>query len=108
MKKKQSRNGNPSDIASLTFHNWFGEIMDRIKCKTTEKDKGIIMLNKIEGYFNIGPLDRQVFREKLREREIKDFEEMEKQADERRKVEWTRDEKGKIVSPFKDIEKNKG
>lgn len=100
-KKKFNRSGRQADIAQLTFHGWFGDLMDRIKAKTTEKEKGIMMLDKIENQFNISEVDRKSFRKELKEREEKEFDEMREQAKERKdKDPFTRDEQGNIVSPF--------
>ncbi|KKN20300.1 hypothetical protein LCGC14_0937120 [marine sediment metagenome] len=105
-KKKFNRSGRQADIAQLTLHGWFGDLIDRIKAKTTEKEKGIMMLDKIENQFNISQMDREAFRKVMKEREKEDFEEMKEQARERRKGDpFTRDEKGNIVSPFRSKEK---
>lgn len=100
-KKKFNRSGRQADIAQLTFHGWFGDLMDRIKAKTTEKEKGIMMLDKIENQFNISEVDREDFRKEMKEREEKEFDEMREQAKERKnKDPFTRDLMGNIISPF--------
>jgi len=95
-------------IATLTFNDWkYGHsIIDRIRGKVTEKNKGLIMLDKLESYFGINDFDKNDFRKKMKEKEEKDFDDMIKQANERKllfktePVKWTRDEKGRIISPF--------
>jgi len=101
-KRKFNRAGSKADIATLTIHGWFGDLIDRIRAKTNEKERGMLMVNKLENYFNINEFDRKIFRQKLLEREKRDFKEMEEQAKliEVKPIKWTRDETGKIVSPF--------
>ena len=105
-KKKFNRSGRQADIAQLTFHGWFGDLMDRIKAKTTEKEKGIMMLDKIENQFDISNLDREDFRKEMKEREEKEFDEMKEQAKHRKDNDaFTRDSAGRIISPFQSKKK---
>ncbi len=82
-KKKFNRSGRQADIAQLTLHGWFGDLIDRIKGKTTEKEIGMVMLDKIENQFSISQMDRENFRKVMKQREIEDFEEMKKQTNQR-------------------------
>lgn len=91
-KNKKTRNGQPADIATLSFHDWYGNKIDKVKGKTTEKNKGIIMLKKIKDQFGIGDLD-------IRKFEYMELEEQKKLV-ENSPVKWTRDENGNITSPF--------
>lgn len=99
-KKKFNRSGRQSDIAQLTFHGWFGDLIDRIRAKTTEKEKGMMMLEKIENQFSISKPDREIFRKEMQEREKKEFAEMEKQAEAMKDKPFKRDEHGNFISPF--------
>lgn len=99
-KRKFNRSGRQADVAQLTFHGWFGDLMDRIKAKTTEKEKGIMMLDKIESHFNINDFDREKFRKEMREREEREFREMKEQAEIDKGKPFKRDEYGNIISPF--------
>jgi len=97
--------------AKLTFDDGFAENpIDKIIANTTEKNKGIMMLERIENRFNISDKDRReaiertlvemdnreevtftptVITEEIKKRQLKE------------PPQWTRDEKGNIVSPFK-------
>jgi len=97
-KNKKTRNGQPSDIATLTFHDWYGNKVDKVKGKTTEKNKGIIMLKKIKDQFSIDDIDICQF-------DYMELEEQKKMFD--NSVQWTRDEKGNITSPFSSDKKIK-
>lgn len=101
MSKKWNSN-RVADIARLDFHDYFGRMYDRTRAKTTEKDKGILMLQKLEERFNISKDDRDKFLKKLHEEELKEVEEIREQMRKRKSqvVQWTRDEDGKIISPF--------
>ena len=70
----------------LSFHDGYAEYpIYSIKALTTEKDKGMNMLELIEQQFGITKEDRKVaFIVRVREEENI----------------WTRDEKGNIISPF--------
>ena len=99
-KKKTNRSGRHADIAQLTLHGWFGDLIDRIKAKTTEKDKGMMMLEKIENQFSISESDRIIFRKEMQAREEREWEEMERQAKAMKDKPFKRDEYGNIISPF--------
>ncbi len=70
---------------------WADEIIYKLKAKTTEKLKGVVMVEKIKEIFGINESDLHKHQEK----------EIEMQRQIQTPVEWTRDEKGNIVSPFK-------
>jgi len=97
-KNKKTRNGQPADIVTLTFHDWYGNKIDKVKGKTTEKNKGVVMLKKIRDQFAIDNIDISEF-------EYAELEEQKKMFD--NSVKWTRDEKGNIISPFDSNTKNK-
>jgi len=97
--------------ARLTFDEGFAESpIDRIIASITEKDKGIMMLERIENRFNISEKDRREAIERtLAEMNAREEvamtptiipEEMKKRQV-REPPKWTRDEKGNIISPFK-------
>lgn len=99
-KKKFTRNGQVAEIVQLTFHGWFGNLIDRIKGKTTEKDIGMYMIDRIEDRFGINESDTIKWREEMKEKEREDFEDMQKQADLMKQKPFQRDESGQITSPF--------
>lgn len=78
--------------AKLSIYDWgWGEkIIYRITGKTTEKKKGLQMLEQIKLRFGINDFDEKDFnRSKIRD--IKK---------EMKRIDWTRDERGQIISPF--------
>ena len=90
-RNKFRRSGRVADIAKLDFHDFFGNLFDRTKCKTTEKEKGALMIDKIQNRFNISDFDLDDFRRKLKEKEREDFDGMIREAKERKRIEWDRD-----------------
>ncbi len=109
-RKNNHRGGSVADIARLDFHDHFGNLFDRTRAKVSEKEKGVMMVDKIKNRFGISELDEQRFRQKMmdwqedamtpnEEPEGESIEEKEKERD-RRIVKWTRDERGGIISPF--------
>lgn len=94
--KKQIRKGVLT--AKLTFFDWgwADNIIYKVKGKVTEKDKGLLMIQKIKEFFGV------------RNNEIKDNERKVIQDEvqringirEKNKIKWTRDEKDRIISPF--------
>ncbi len=76
--------------AKLTFFDWgwADNIIYKHKARVNEKEKGIQMISKIKEFFGITNKD------------IKDSEEI-TITHEIERIEWTRDEKGNIVSPFR-------
>lgn len=85
--KKQIRKGFLT--AKLTFFDWgwADNVVYRVRGKTNEKDKGLLMIDKIKEFFGIQNTD------------IKDSE-SKRIKDEIKRINWTRDEKGRITSPF--------
>jgi len=79
--------------AKLTFDEGFAERpVYSIKAVTTEKDKGINMMELIENTFNISDFDR----EDSKRRKVEEFENINQHQ-----IRWTRDAKGEIISPFR-------
>lgn len=85
--KKQIRKGFLT--AKLTFFDWgwADNVVYRITGKTNEKEKGLLMIQKIKEFFGV------------RNNEIEDSE-VKRIKDEIKRIIWTRDEKGRIISPF--------
>lgn len=65
-----------------------------IKATLKEKEKALIMLDKILTDFNISHWDLQKWRQQMLETETFNLDELDKQAG------FTRDAEGKITSPF--------
>ncbi len=104
MKKAKQRNGVPSDMAKLDFHDWFGRLQDRFKAKVTEKEKGMLMMDKLMDRFGITPKEHSDFRAKALAWNTEVFS---KESIERREKAFgdhppifKRDSEGKIISPF--------
>ncbi len=100
--RRNKTDGSSGDIATLNFHSWAGDLQDRVRAKTTEKDKGVMMMDRIKDRFGLTALIIEEQREKLKERELKDLEDMKRIARQKteRTIQWTRNEKGRIISPF--------
>jgi len=87
-KKKGKFRSFPFLRAKLTFDDGYAENpIYLIKAITTEKDKGLDMVDLIRNNFNLTL-------EEIRKNFLKKLEE------ERKKI-WTRDERGNITSPFR-------
>ncbi len=86
--KKQIRKGVLT--AKLTFFDWgwADNVIYTQKAKVNEKLKGIQMISKIKHFFGITNKDISENEEIIIRHEIE-------------KIEWTRNEKGEIVSPFR-------
>lgn len=103
MKKKNDRIQHSINRlrAKLSFDDGFAERpLYTIKAFTNEKSKGINMLSLIEDNFSITLEDRLEHEKKEWEDLSKDINEFSREVDKRKKVEWTKDEKGRIISPF--------
>lgn len=76
--------------AKLTFFDWgwADNVVYRQIAKVNEKEKGIRMISKIKEYFGITNKDIKENETITIKREIQ-------------RINWTRDEKGRIVSPFR-------
>lgn len=105
-KKKRQRNGVPSDIAKLDFHDWYGNLQDRIRCKVNEKDKGMGMLDRIQERFGITKKEYEEFREKMLYYNLDSIKPTVKEDKDIKSI-FKRNEKGKIVSPFDKKENSK-
>lgn len=100
-KNKRNRGGAFADSVRVDIHDFLGRLIDRTKCKTTEKGKGLVILEKLEGNFQISEKDRWEFREKMFKEQCEFFNE------DKEKISWTRDSKGRIISPFSVLNKKK-
>jgi hypothetical protein len=95
--------------AKLSFDDGFAESpIYSIKGMTTEKNKGINMLELIEDHFKISKEDRKkAFVAKMSEINALAIQPTEQpKGFKHKKIEWTRDEKGEIISPFKSKNKD--
>ncbi|KKK86217.1 hypothetical protein LCGC14_2765440 [marine sediment metagenome] len=90
MSKKKVENRKNYITAKLVFYDWgwADNIIYRIRGKVSEKEKGLRMIEKIKEFFGIT-------NNSIQEHEI------EENKEEIKRINWTRDEKGNIVSPFK-------
>lgn len=88
--------GDPSDIAKLDFHDWHGNLMDRMRGKVTEKNVGVSMIQRISDNFGI-TLD--FVKQKIWENQQEELKSIQEDLD--GKDMWHRDSQGNIESPFK-------
>jgi hypothetical protein len=95
--KKNLYNSKKENVfASLTFHDSFikgDTLISRVRGKITEKDIALRMISQILLRFDITVKDFQDYatRQLIREVDEQRFN---------RKVKWTKDKKGRIISPF--------
>ena len=97
--KKEHKKGYA--IAKLTFFDWGwrDNIIYNAKATQNEKDKGLAMLEKLKDFFGVNKIDEEEFKKKMIEMQKEAFTATEYPKG-REPVKWTRDKKGKIVSPF--------
>ncbi len=101
MRRRRNRIRNGTILAELKFSevDIYPRVFDSTKANITEKKKGMIMIEKIENRFSISKQQMDEFRNELEyyneDAMTPTFKE---QAE--KPVEWTRDEKGNIISPF--------
>ena len=99
--KKEIRKGVLT--AKLTFFDWgwADNIIYKVKGKVNEKDKGLLMIQKIKEFFGVRNTE-------IEESERKDInDEIKRIKAARDKIKWTRDDEGRIISPFdKKIERS--
>lgn len=109
-KKKIGSYRNGTTIAKLEFADVeiFPRVFDKTVAKTTEKQKIALMIDKLRTRSNLSDEDIIFFRQQFKEKEKRDFAEMIEDAKKMQKnrVEWTRDERGRIISPFSKKSKN--
>lgn len=91
--------------AKLTFFDLRERenILNRINAKTTEKDKGLLMVELIENRFGITKEDKErAFKDKMEEFRAESFKPtiVPKQM-KKDQINWTRDERGNLASPFR-------
>ncbi len=97
--------------ARLSFDDGFAERpIYSIKAFTNEKGKGVSMIELIQDNFDITSLDIKNYQQMKFNELTSDFQELEKKT-KRKSIQWLRDEKGNIISPFgnkaKEMEKAK-
>ncbi len=90
MSKKKAEIRKSYITAKLVFFDWgwADNIIYKIKGKETEKNKGLTMISKIKELFGIRNNEIKEHDSKVRDEELD-------------KIQWTRDEKGNIISPFR-------
>ncbi len=87
--------------AKLTFFDWGwrDNVVYNARATQNEKEKGLAMLEKLKNFFGVNRFDEEEFKKKMIEMQKEAFTPTEYTKG-RKPVKWTRDEKGKIVSPF--------
>ena len=97
MRHKPKRQGLPSEIVKLDIHSWTGKILSRTKSKTTEKEKGVLMISQIMDYFNISMDD---YKESIENVLIAEAIDQRGISQSPEPLKLYRDEKGNLASPF--------
>lgn len=93
--KKIIKNANLT--AKLTFFDWgwADNVVFSLKAKVSEKYKGLLMIERLKLFFGI--TNKEIVSNE-KERIEEEVNEVKKK---RSKINWTRDEKGNIISPFR-------
>lgn len=114
MSKKKRKFIKPRLRAKLSIDEGFAENpIYSIKAFTTEKDKGIDMIELIKSNFNINAKDMDLaFKKKMEEWQQEAMKPTQVSIEVRKaQIKWTRDEDGNFISPFskkaKDLSKSK-
>ncbi len=94
-KNIKKRQGRVADIARLDIHDFFGNLISRTKGKVHEKTKGAMMIQQIKERFELNDEDLATLTADILRNET-----MDQRGLKSKPLEWTRDEKGRIVSPF--------
>ena len=98
---RKNRVGRVAEIARLDFHDFWGRLIDRVRGKVTEKDKGLAMVERIESRFGLTEMDKIRFRQRMIEMNDESLQPTKYPKDFKpEKINWTKDSKGRIVSPF--------
>lgn len=103
--KKRVRQGKVAEIARLDFHDFGGRLLSRTRSKTTEKVQGLQMIGQIMNYYDLSVEDYKDFAEKqliaeaYEQRGISQ-ESIKIELKIREPIQWTRNERGQIISPF--------
>lgn len=86
---KSKEHKKPFATAKLIFYDWGWRenIIYRLTAGCNERAKGLMMINAIKNYFGISDVDEKENEKVMIKREV-------------RRIEWKRDERGQIVSPF--------
>lgn len=78
--------------AKLIFYDWGWRenVIYRVKASCSEKQKGLLMIDAIKNYFGINNYEEKEYEEIKIKKEFRAID----------PINWTRDEKGRIISRF--------
>lgn len=95
---KDSRH-KPAEIVRVDIHSWAGQLIDRMKAKTTEKNKGALIINRLKDVFGISEKDIREAIQKENEISINDSLEIIPKdiRDSKYPTVWKRDSRGHII-----------
>lgn len=87
--------------AKLMFYDWGWreKIIYNTSAKSNEKEKGVMMVEKLKNLFGISRVDEETFQKRMVELERDAFTPNE-YPPEMKPFKWTRDAKGNLVSPY--------
>ena len=102
MRKIKKINRKPNVTAKLTFFDfgWRDNIIYSVKATSKEKSKGLMMLEKLNDFFNFSKQDQEDFKKKMIEMQIKAFTPTKYFEQVKPLKKFERDERGRIISPF--------
>lgn len=88
----------PSQSIRIDIHEWNGQLADRMKAHTTERDKGAFMVNRLKELFNLSDID---IAEITRKENEKLFQEQNLQPrpflKDKKPISWKRDARGNLI-----------
>ncbi len=98
-KERKRRYSEGVVLAKLTFSDAtnYPTPFDKMVGRTSEKTKGAMMVKKIKDMFSLSDIQIRHIVEQEARREIEEHRGIWRETN---AVQWTRDEKGNIVSPF--------
>ena len=97
--KKEHRKGYLTAKLTLFDYGWRDNIVYNAIAKQHEKEKGLAMVERLKNLFNINRFDEEEFKKRMIEMQVEAFTPTEYPKG-RQPVKWTKDERGKIISPF--------
>jgi hypothetical protein len=95
MSKTHKGNRKSFVTAKLIFYDWGWRenVIYRVKASCNDKKKGFLMIEAIRNYFGINNIDVGEEEEIRIKREVR-------AVNQAKPFKWTRDEKGKLISPY--------
>lgn len=92
------KDGKTALVARLDFHTWGGRLVGRTRAKCNEIEKGVQMIQNIKDKFGLTDKEVRDITDKMLMQET--LEQAKNFENSSTKIQWNRDNKGRITSPF--------